>query len=641
MLSPFPLTAPRVVRTLVDVEQIEATPWQASIPAQDTYHLLRSAYMRWPERIALRLLLAGDASAPTRDLSYGELLEGVHRTANALHALGVEPGAAVSILLPNLIEGHLALWGSQAAGIASPINPMLDASYIARIVSETRSQVIVAFGPDAGSDIWEKAVAVADQVDSVHTLLQVDPAAALGLRQPGVGHEPRGARPTRAGVQVLDFHDALEQADPIRLTGKRRFDPNDPCAYFHTGGTTGYPKVAVHSHRNEAFIAWALQSFFERQHEVLLAGLPLFHVNGAIVTGLSAFHRGAEVVMLTPGGYRTPGVLDNFWAIVRRFGAASFSAVPTVLASLAGKPLPEGGVPSLRHVLCGAAPLPAQVALAFEKTTGVRIHEGYGLTEGSCVSTVNPPAGDRRLGSAGIRVPYQELRVFRVGATGRPDGYAAPGEVGVIGIRGPNVFPGYLRESDNRHIWIDGGWFDTGDLGRTDDEGYLTLLGRAKDLIIRGGHNIDPSMIEETLARHPAVAMVAAIGQPDRHAGELPVAYLTVKPGMQTSAAELLDFARTSIPERAAVPVRVEVLPALPLTAVGKLAKPELRRLAIEHVLHEALAKAGLHAVRAKARHCPQQGLVVDLSGPVDVRDDALELAGLYPVARNWLEARA
>ena len=627
--------ASEVARSLADVERLERTPWRASLEAGDTYSLLRAACERWPQRIALRLLLAGSADAPTLDLRYGQLLAGVHRTANALHAFGVGAGDAVAILLPNVIEAHLALWGAQAAGIASPINPMLDAAYIARICNETQARAIIAFGPAPGADTWDKAVAVADQVGSVRTLIQVDPAAAFGQRPAGVRRAPQGTRPRRTDVRVLDFHDALADASDTALVSGRRFDTSERCAYFHTGGTTGYPKIAIHTHCNQTFIAWALRTIDARSH-VMLSGLPLFHVNGALVSGLWAFHCGAEVVMLTAGGYRTPGVVEHFWAIARRFGATTFSTVPTILAALASRPMPAGGVPTLRHVLCGAAPLPQQVALDFERATGVRIHEGYGLTEGSCVSTVNPPCGERRLGTVGTRLPFQELRLFALGSDGRPRGSAAPGAVGVIGIRGPNVFPGYLRESDNSDIWIEGGWFNTGDLGRIDDAGYLTLCGRAKDLIIRGGHNIDPSLIEEALARLPSVAMVAAVGQPDRHAGELPVAFVVPRPGSRPTAETLLEEARGVIPERAAIPVRIELLEQMPLTAVGKISKPHLRLLAIDHVLREAIAAAGLAGVQAKASLTPDQGVVVELKGPEAARRAAVELAGLFPVKPIW-----
>ncbi|MGO4811697.1 acyl-CoA synthetase [Cupriavidus sp. 2MCAB6] len=628
---------PEVVRRLEDVEQIERTPWRDAIRATNTYDVLRTACERWPERVALRLLLDGSASAPTRDVRYAELLEGIHRTANTLHRLGVTPGVPVAILLPNLIEGHLALWGAEATGIASPINPMLESSFIARICEETGARVVIALGPTTDGNIWEKAVEVADRLPRVHTILQVDPMAALGGRICSGGHTPRGKMPARTGVQVLDFHDALAESDSTRLISGRRFTPTEPCAYFHTGGTTGYPKVAVHSHLNEAVMAWVLQRIDDRRN-VMLAGLPLFHVNGAMVTGLGALHSGSEIVMLTAGGYRTPGLLDAFWEIANRFGTTTFSAVPTILAALLSRPLPADGVPTLRHVLCGAAPLPSQVAHEFEKLTGVRIHEGYGLTEGSCVSTVNPPQAAPKAGTVGIRIPYQELKLFKLCADGRPAELAEAGTTGVIGIRGPNVFPGYLREGDNRGIWIEGGWFNTGDLGRLDADGALTLCGRAKDLIIRGGHNIDPSMIEDAIAAHPAVAMVAAVGQPDIHAGELPVAFAILKPGGQACSEALMEYARERIPERAAVPVRIEIMPTLPLTAVGKVSKPDLRLLTIEHVIQAALAEDGMSDTRVKARLCPERGAIADISGPVASREAAVALVARYPVIPAWQE---
>jgi fatty-acyl-CoA synthase len=635
--SPIGLTGR--LRSADDLPVIEATPWREQLPVAHTYGLLRTACERHGDRIALRLLTAGHPDAPVRSITYADLLAGVHRSANALHALGVGARTPVALLLPNLIENHLALWGAQATGIASPINPLLDEAYITQICRETGAEVIVAPGPvagaDRGADLWAKAVRVAERLPAVRALVQVDLPTALNGPAPGHCRAPVGERPAGRDVQVLDFHTLLDQAAPTHLVSARVFGEDEPCAYFHTGGTTGWPKIAVHSHRNEAFLAWVLASGFGADN-VLLSGLPLFHVNGALVTGLAAFHAGFEVVLLTPGGYRTPGVIDRFWDIANHFGATGFSAVPTLFAALAARPLPPEGIATLRHAICGAAPLPPQVAADFERATGLRLHEGYGLTEGTCVSALNPPLGERCLGTVGVRLPYQDLRLFRIDAQGQAIGEAAPGEVGVIGIRGPNVFPGYLREADNARLWLAEGWLNTGDLGRFDAQGRLVLAGRAKELIIRGGHNIDPALIEDALGSHPAVAMAAAVGQPDRHAGELPVAYVALRRDAQATQADLLAHARRSIPERAAVPVRIEVLPALPLTAIGKVAKPQLRLAATDHVLNEALDLEGLRGVRAQTRLSPEAGTVVDLRGPAGQRDAAMALAGQYPVTPEW-----
>jgi hypothetical protein len=181
------------------------------------------------------------------------------------------------------------------------------------------------------------------------------------------------------------------------------------------------------------------------------------------------------------------------------------------------------------------------------------------LTEGACVSAFNPPCGERRLGTVGLRLPHQRMKIWKIDSSGNAAGECAPGENGVIGICGPNVFPGYLRDLDNRGIWLAPGWLNTGDLAYLDEEGYLHLTGRARELIIRGGHNIDPAMIGNAMLRHPAVA-VAAVSQPDADAGDLPVAYVTFKRGSSAQPDELLAFACEAIPERAAVPVRWEFM---------------------------------------------------------------------------------
>jgi fatty-acyl-CoA synthase len=271
------------------------------------------------------------------------------------------------------------------------------------------------------------------------------------------------------------------------------------------------------------------------------------------------------------------------------------------------------------------------VARRFEAATGISLTEGYGLTEGACVSAINPPCGDNRPGTVGLRLPHQQLKIWKVDAAGSATAECPIDESGVVGICGPNIFPGYLRETDNRGIWLKPGWFNTGDLGYLDCDGYLHLTGRAKDLIIRGGHNIDPTMIEEGLSRHPAVAMVAAVGQPDLHAGELPVAYVMLKPGEAIPADELLAAARGLVPERAAIPVRVEIVKSMPLTTVGKIAKADLRMRAAEHVFSRILAGNGLPGsvvIKADVRRGPV-AFVQCLQGD---REVVQELLGCYAI---------
>ncbi len=583
------------VRTLDDVLTLEKTRWQDQLPAQTTYELLRQASDRHPQRTALRFLLTGDVDAPTCAISYRSLLERVTQAANAFHQAGIGRGQAVALLLPNLPETHYALWGAQAAGIAAPINPLLDVDHTAAIVEATQAGALVTLAPQPGSDVWQKAMAVVERCPSLHTVFVIDHVASVDPEQRAMLQALREASPQRAGVRLLSFAAEMARQPNARLVSGRTIEPGDLCAYFHTGGTTGLPKVALHTHLNEAFVA-AMLSRLQPDPHVVLCGLPLFHVNGAMVTGLGAFHAGWEVVMLTPQGYRGPGVLANFWQLVQRFRATTFSGVPTIFATLAGLPVGGADISSLRHAFCGAAPLPLAVARRFEEVAGIPLCEGYGLTEAACISAVHPIGIARREGSVGLRLPHQALQAWRVDADGRATRPCAVGETGVIGVCGPNVFPGYLRERDNRGVWLQPGWLNTGDLGHLDAEGFLHLTGRAKDLIIRGGHNIDPALIEDALLRHPAIALAAAVGQPDAHAGELPVAYVTLKPGAHATPEALQAAARELVGERAAVPVRVTVLAQLPLTAIGKVAKAELRLRASEQVLGQLLANLGIDA---------------------------------------------
>ncbi|MGZ5198648.1 MAG: acyl-CoA synthetase [Telluria sp.] len=619
--------------SLADIAALEATPWQDLLPARTTYDLLRLAMQRHPDRTALRFVLDGDPQAPDFSLSYEGLVGRITQAANAFHRAGIGQGDAVALMLPNLPDTHFALFGAQAAGIASPINPMLEVEHIAAIIDATQAKVLVTLAPQPGDGaLWDKALALAGRCPSLRAIFAADLCRYVDQHNAArlSAHWAAAPMPTRPDVTVRNFAVALNEERGDRLVSERIIDGADPCSYFHTGGTTGLPKIAAHTHLNESFVACML-ALLQPGPNVVLCGLPLFHVNGAMATGLGAFHAGWEVVMLTPQGYRGQGVLQHFWKLVERFRASSFSAVPTILATLAAQAPGGADIRSLRQVFCGAAPLPAEVARRFEEVSGVPVCEGYGLTETACLVTLNPASRARRTGSVGLRLPHQELKIWKVDHAGNGAGECAPGEVGVIGVRGPNVFPGYLHAGDNNRLWLAPGWLNTGDLGYLDAEGFLRLTGRAKDLIIRGGHNIDPAMIEEALMRHPAVALAAAVGQPDEHAGELPVAFVTLRPGASVADGELLEAARELVPERAAIPVRIDVLDRMPLTPIGKLAKADLRMRAAARVMRECLARHGspvLLEVRPDARH----GMLAILSGTPEHCEQAWGLLGKFAI---------
>ena len=490
------------------------------------------------------------------------------RAANLFAALGVATDRPAAFVLPNLPETHFTIWGGEAAGVALAINPMLEPRQIADLLRSARASVLVTLAPALNPKAWPVLAAELASLPDLGAIAFVDMADYLDAEQREAARASIQAAATNAGLKVVNLRDAMREQPSDRLIAGREIRADDISSYVCTGGTTGAPKIAVRTHRNEVFDAWAAAQMLETQGapRVILCGLPLFHVNGQLVTGLQPWMRGDHVVLATPEGYRGKNIIPRFWEIVARFRVSTFSGVPTLYSAVLETPIGDNDLSSLKFAICGAAPMPLALIRAFEAKTGVKIIEGYGLTEGACVSSLNPPEGERLPGSIGLPIPYQRMAAVILGGEGRFERMAETNEIGVIAINGPNVFSGYLDPRHNSALWIDidgERWLNTGDLGRRDANGYFWLAGRRKELIIRGGHNIDPKIIEDALQKHPAVAVVAAIGSPDAYAGELPVAYVQLKPGLVATEAELIEHAARTIPEKAAVPKRVKISSSL------------------------------------------------------------------------------
>ncbi len=608
------------IATWSDVLAIEAPGMPRDLPPS-TYEMLRRGAAIDPSAPALSFFLHADRYETTEQWSYRELLRDVTRTANMFTTLGVHGDSVVAYVLPNLPETHFVIWGAEAAGIAFAVNPLLDAKAIANLLNAANAKVLVTMAPFTGFDLWSKMEDVLEAAHSLEHIVLVDIAHYVATPKGAVPRVPRR-------IAVHDFADAIGREPSHSLKSRRQFRATDLSSYFCTGGTTGAPKIAMRRHANEVANAWSAALFLGDSigpGKTLFCGLPLFHVNGVLVTGLLPFSRGAHVVLGTPQGYRGENVIKRFWDIVQFHRINFFSGVPTLYASLLDVPVNGRDLSSLEYALCGAAPMPVEVFRTFQERTGIRILEGYGLTEATCVSSVNPPLGERRIGSIGLRVPGQAMDVVQLDASGRYERDCAVDEPGVIVISGPNVFAGYLNPEQNKDLWVDLGdgnrWLNTGDLGRRDAEGYFWLTGRKKDLIIRGGHNIDPSVIEEALHRHPAVELAAAVGRPDAHAGELPVAYVTCMPALETTEEELLEFARREIPEHAAIPKHIRILESMPMTAVGKIFKPELKRRETLDALSCALRDGGID--NAAVTTCEDQSAGTMFN--IELSDAALE----------------
>ncbi|EKO3536462.1 acyl-CoA synthetase [Vibrio fluvialis] len=559
------------IRSLVDIEHLEKVPFEQRLEGLDSsYSVFKRSANLWPDATAITFLPNGIADDTAQNISYADLYANVTRAANLFHSLGIGVTDVVSYMLPNLPQTYYTIWGGQTAGIVNAVNPMLEVEQLASLLNEVSCKVLVTTGPEAGLEQWQKIVALRACVPSLKAILLVQQSTPVD------------------GMLQFDVELAQQPADEL-LSG-RNLCRNDICAYFHTGGTTGTPKIAQHSHANELINAWCGAIMIDiGPKDTLLCGLPLFHVNGVIVTGLAPFMVGSRVLLAGPNGYRNRAMLEQFWLLVEQFRVTIFSAVPTVYSTLLTVPRGEADVSSLRFGICGAAPMPASLIQRFEEATSIRILEGYGLTEGTCVSAINPRDGDRRPGSIGLRLPYQQMKTVILDEQGSYVRDCVIDEIGILVIRGPNIFVGYKQNETNRQLWIDGDWLNTGDMARFDAEGYFWLTGRQKDLIIRGGHNIDPAQIEEALMRHPSVQLAAAVGKPDCYAGELPVAYVELKAGSDIETEELMEYVRRVIPERAAVPTEIFLVEKLPLTAVGKLFKPKLRYDVTEHTLRSIL----------------------------------------------------
>ncbi len=583
-------------QSIAQVRAFEAiAPYAERVAAHSTYEALQLGAAVDPSAVALHFLRNASPDETPLTLTHAQWLSRVTQAANTFHALGIGRGDVVSLLLPLLPQAFVALFGAQAVGVANPVNPMLSAAQIADILRAAGTRVVVTIGPAEGSDLWRKVSELRSAVPTLKAVLVVG----------GAGN---------SGLEADDFDAQLDAQPGTHLLSGRMPRDDDDAGYFHTGGTTGTPKLVRHTHANQVSQAWALRLMgLAGPGQGVLFGLPLFHVGGALTQGLAPLANGGHIVVLSPAGWRDPHALPNVWRLVQRYRPQLFGAVPTVLAGALQVPLNGEDTSSLQRVSGGGSAIPVAVIQAYEREMKLPVLEVYGMTETSGVHTMNHPDMPREAGSVGLPLPHARTRVVKLDAEGRLLGDCEPDEIGVVAMSGPGVFRGYLSEQHNPGAFIEPGWVNSGDLGRLDERGQLWITGRAKDLIIRGAHNIDPAPLEELLYRHPAVALAALVGQPDAHAGELPVAYVQLKAGAHASAAELIGHLREHSPERAAVPVALHFVDPMPLTAVGKIFKPALRIDAMRRVaeqLLEGLSAAG-SPLRVLVADHPQHGHVI------------------------------
>jgi len=461
------------------------------------------------------------------------------RVAHALRRLGVEPGDRVVVMLPNCPEVMQSYGGIlRLGGVIVPVIFLLGEAEVAHILADSEAKVVIT----SSDMVWkvEKQIGV---LPTLRHVLLVDGGGEGGVRS--------------YAEEIARAPDSFEPAPRAEA---------DLAVILYTSGTTGAPKGVALSHGNLESNARASASLYELDRERWgVAVLPLSHSYG--LTVMNAGHilgtRGALLRWFNP---------EEVLKTIQEFRAEAMSGVPTMFVYLLHYPeAARYDTSSMRVWGSGAAPLPVEIVEPFERRFGGKLLEGYGLTEASPVVSAHRLSGVRKLGSVGPPIPGVTVSI-------RDDGDRAlpAGDVGEVCVKGPNVMIGYYRNPEETARTIRDGWLRTGDMGRLDDDNFLYIVERKKDLVIRGGFNIYPRDVEEALYAFPGVAEAAVIGMPDRLMGEKVIAFVVLKPGQSATAGEVFAFCQGRLANYKC-PKEVRFVDALPKSPVGKILRKELR----------------------------------------------------------------
>jgi long-chain acyl-CoA synthetase len=481
-----------------------------------------------PDRRAAENPVGPAVADDKTDLDNAQFLAAVQRAAASLRGHGVSAGDVIAIMLPNTASFVVSLFAAWRVGAAvTPINPSLTPAEVTYQVSDAGAKVLIA----------------------------------------------QTAAEFAAGTPVIVTTDELDRGEPTSavLDAPRHAD-SALALLVYTSGTTGRPKGVMLDHANlDSMCTGVIDAFKMTGADHSLLILPLFHVNGIVIGTLSPLLAGGRATVA--GRFKA----ESFFDRIEQSRATYFSAVPTIYTMLCGlPPSVKPDTSSVRFAICGAAPASVELLEAFESRYGIPIIEGYGLSEGSCASAVNPLMGKRKAGTVGLPLPSQTIRL--VDAAGNP---VPEGEAGEVVIKGPNVMRGYLNRSEETAKTIVDGWLHTGDVGRFDEDGYLVLVDRAKDMIIRGGENIYPREIEAVAHGLPQIAEAAVVGRAHPVYGEEPVLFVSLHPDTTLDTDMIREHLRGSL-SKYKLPVQITIMDDLPKNAVGKIAKPELRKRLVE-----------------------------------------------------------
>jgi long-chain acyl-CoA synthetase len=552
-------------------------PWEAHYPAglswdfelepRPLFALLDEAVLRYPERPCLDFL--------GRKSSYREIGRLVDRAAKGFQMLGVRKGVRVGLFLPNCTYYVICFFAVlKAGGTVVNYNPLYAEREIARQIEDSGTSIMVTLNIKG---LYPK---VAPRLND--TCLETIVVGSMG------GLLPWRQRTLFALLRQKEIADVAHDVHHVKfkmlIANDGRLAPveirphDDIAVLQYTGGTTGRPKGAMLTHaalfaNTEQVRRWAVGA--RAGQEKVVGVLPLFHVFGMTAVMNASLAAGFEIILLPR--FR----LDELLKAIHHQRATAMMGVPTMYSAINGSALLDRyDLSSLRFCISGGAPLPRQVQETFERRTGCSLVEGYGLTEAGPVCTINPFGAERRPGSVGLPLPGTVLEIASIDD---PDRFLPHGQRGEICISGPQVMAGYGRHPEESAEVLRGGRLYTGDVGYLDRDGYLYLIDRIKDLILCGGFNVYPRMVEEAIELHPAVDEVAVCGVPDPHRGEIVKAFVTLRPGETLSGAALRAFLSDKLASFEQ-PRQIEFRTELPKTFLGKpsrrsLIAEEMRRL--------------------------------------------------------------
>ncbi|HEX2489800.1 MAG TPA: long-chain fatty acid--CoA ligase, partial [Blastocatellia bacterium] len=526
-------------------------PAEINPPNQPLYQILQVASGAYREKPAVAFMGAF--------IDFGEAKKLVDLLATALQKLGVVKGDRVGIMLPNCPQYLLSFFAVVRLGaIVVNVNPIYTPREVEMVAKDSGMRAIIALDLLAPNIFGVRANTAIEHV-IVTSLLDYSAT-------------PDKAPPTPEGA--LSFKSLIGGVDEVDLP-RVEIDPAEDVAVLqYTGGTTGVPKGAMLTHRNlytNTLQSWAWAGPLTRQgDERYLMVIPYFHIYGQTVGLLLGAWNGA---MQIPIPKFDPNLLIE---AIKQYKPSFFPGAPTLYISMLNHPeIKNCGLENVRRFNSGSAPLPLEVIERFEKLSGAMLYEGYGLTEASPTTHSTPTLAKRKIGSIGLPFPSTDCKIVDLETGER---VVPVGEAGELCVRGPQVMKGYWNRPEETAIALRDGWLYTGDVARMDEDGFFYIVQRKKDMIIVSGFNVYPNEVEDVLFTHPAVMEAAVIGVPDQYRGEAVKAFITLRPGANATADEVIEFCRANL-AKYKIPSLIEFLPSLPKSAVGKVLRRELREM--------------------------------------------------------------